>query len=119
MTISQLTSKDFQFNNNSVKMAPHIKGPGVLFLYANWCGACTKTKPVFSQIEKLIGNRFNLTAIEESQIGNPVLANSLKIEYFPTIRFFDSNGTLSKNYTGPRDIDSLLNYICNYYHTCQ
>jgi thioredoxin-related protein len=58
-----------------------------------------------------------MLAIESEDIDED-LASKLNFRGFPTIKYIDRDGKLIKDYTGGRDIDSMLKDICSTYHQC-
>ncbi len=115
--IKELSDKDFIIDNNSVYLK--TKGPGMILLWAKWCGHCHNFLPSYAKLDEKIGNGFVLTSMEEYMFGtNPELANTLGIRGFPTIKFFNEQGKIVTDYSGARDLQSLLSYICKFYHHC-
>ena len=95
-----------------------IQGPGMLLIYGDWCPHCRAFKPVYAQLDSVIGNTFPLLAIEDKDASD-ALMNSFNSQGVPTLKFFNTNGLLAQNaYTGTRDVDSMLKYICTNYHRC-
>lgn len=116
--IQQLNANDFTINNGTVTVKGQNK-PGMLLIMANWCGHCTRFKPVYADLDSRIGKDFSITSIEEGQFSQNInLANTLKISGFPTIKVFDKNGVITGTYNEGRDLQSLLAFICKFYHTC-
>lgn len=116
--ITELKQKDFIKTSSGVQIKG-VKGPGMILVYQNWCGHCVRFKPVYAQLDNIIGSKFPLTAIEGDSLKDQELLSQLVDEGFPTIKYFDKNGFVSKeSYSGARDIDSLLAYICKTFMVC-
>lgn len=107
-----LTRRNFIIVGDSAVVKTKL--PGMLLIYADWCGHCTRFKPVFNKVCSRAGNDFVCASIESEELTNaPALSKALKFSGFPTIKFFDSQGNLIGDYpdTLQRDVESLLNYI--------
>lgn len=117
----KLKNKDFSFDNKNVYIDKKItKGnPGLLLIYANWCGHCTRFKPTYNQICKQMGSKFPCVSIEHADLQNDdKLISKLDFQGYPTIKFFDQHGKILGDYNGNRDKESMLKHICNVYHHC-
>jgi thiol-disulfide isomerase/thioredoxin len=117
----QLKSSDFNINNKDVYLNKRITNgkPGLLLIYADWCGYCQRFKPTFKEIASILGNNFPCTSIEESDLKNKdKLRTALDFEGFPTIKFFDQHGKIIGNYKGDRSKNDILTQICQTYHHC-
>jgi thiol-disulfide isomerase/thioredoxin len=116
-----LSKKDFKISNNgNVYIKTNM--PGMLLIYANWCGHCKSFMPLFNEIKRDIGHKFSCLSIENSQLEiYPELSKALDFSYFPTIKFFDQNGKIISTYPENlnREKDDILNYICKMYHRCK
>lgn len=88
--------------------------PGMLLIYADWCGHCVRFKPVFNRLCDTLGNDFACTSIESEKLKHaPKLSAALNFSGFPTIKFFDSKGNIIGEYpqNEPKDINKILKYI--------
>ncbi len=120
-----LNKNHFTINGNSVQIngISNIQKPGMLLIYAKWCGHCTTFKPVYKQLcQKLNPNpnvpAFPCYAIEDSDITDNAFKNALDFKGYPTIKYFDQNGVLIGDYSGPRNLVGLSDNICKNYHLC-
>lgn len=112
-----LTRRNFIIVGDTAVVKTKI--PGILLIYADWCGHCTRFKPVFNKVCSRVGSDFACTSIESEELTNaPSLSKALKFSGFPTIKFFDSQGNIIGDYPegAPRDADSLLKYIQHLKH---
>jgi protein disulfide-isomerase len=116
MTIQELKSNDFKINGENVSII-NGKGPGLLLIHAKWCGHCVKFMPIYKKLSERLGNDFQCSAIEESYL-NSELSQNLKVEGFPTLKFYDQNNRIIGNYTGNRKESDILTEICKVYHHC-
>jgi protein disulfide-isomerase A6 len=115
--IAELDYKKFKVRNSNVYV--DIKGPGMLLVWAKWCGHCHNFLPTYAKLDEKLNGGFTLASIEESSFGpDSTLPNTLGIRGFPTIKFFDEQGKIVSDYSGGRDMPTLLAYICKFYHQC-
>lgn len=103
--------------SDTVTISP-ATAPGILVIHASWCGHCVRLMPTYKDLTSMVhGPQFNCFAIENEQLGkDPGLAKALGVQYFPTIKFFDAQGRVTKTYDGGREIQNLLDAVCDHYH---
>lgn len=117
-SIQNLKSSHFNIKPNGLYIKG-VKYPGILLIWANWCPHCHEFIPKYKEMCKQLGAEFICTALEHSEFkDDESLSSALDFKYFPTIKFFDQSGKLIGDYTGKRDISSVLDYICKMYHHC-
>lgn len=117
----KLTANDFISNSDGVYINTNItkKNPGMLFVFASWCGHCHKFMPIFNELQQQLGSDFPLVSLEDTELKkNTKLSNSLDVQGFPTIKFFDQRGKIVSDYNKNRDKESILEHICKIYHHC-
>lgn len=117
----KINSSHLKVVNGQVFIDPNVsKGnPGMLLIYATWCGHCQKFKPTFNELCKQLGNDFPCTSIEDADLTDDSIKSALDFRGFPTIKFFDQSGRIIGEYNkGDRSKDALLNHICELYHHC-
>jgi thiol-disulfide isomerase/thioredoxin len=117
----KLTADDFVSNSDGVYINTNItkKNPGMLFVFASWCGHCHKFMPIFNELQQQLGSDFPLVSLEDTELKkNTKLSNSLDVQGFPTIKFFDQRGKIVSDYNKSRDKTSILEHICKIYHHC-
>ena len=117
----QLKSSDFKVTKNGVYVNQKVNGgnPGMLLIFANWCGHCQRFKPTFNELCKELGNDFPCTSIEDSNLDDNDLKTALDFKGYPTIKFFDQNGKIIGDYNkGDRSKQAMLDHICDLYHHC-
>ena len=118
---TNLKATDFQNSGSAVYIKKQLtkNNPGMLLIYADWCGHCQRFKPVFNEIHTKIGNNFSCVSINDVELErNPDLSKALAFRGFPTIKFFDQNGKITQDYTGDRESSEILGHICKFYHRC-
>lgn len=115
----KLSQNDFSISRNGVYINKNLKSPGMLLIFANWCGHCQRFKPTFNELCRQLGNDFHCISIEDTQLQqNDNLIKALNFRGFPTIKFFDQSGKIIGEYNGERSKAELLKHICKVYHYC-
>ena len=79
----------------------------VMLFYADWCGHCTKFKPVWEQLKSGFDQRG--IAHEEHESAEKEIMDVFDIQGYPTIKI-EQSGIVS-DYPGSRDRDSILSYV--------
>lgn len=93
--------------------------PGMLLIFATWCGHCKAFTGTFNDIAENIGPDFAMTSIESAELENQTeLVEALKFTGYPTIAFFNQQGTVVGQHRGARDRDTILDSMCKLYHYC-
>lgn len=82
----------------------------LILFYANWCGYCTKFKPIWEKLEAKYKNSPSIKIVSKNIDTNKDLAKKFKIESLPTILVFKKGKRLS-NYEGDRSLKSLSKFI--------
>lgn len=119
-----LTISDLKIQNGKVYVNSDLlnNNPGILLLFAEWCGHCHHFIPTFQELsEQLNQNNTNFAclAIESGELNkNPEITTALDFQGFPTMKFVDQNGMILGDYNGSRDMKSLQDTICKVYHHC-
>lgn len=117
-----LTAVNFKINgDNEVFINKSLIGnkPGMLLIWAKWCGHCIRYKPNYINLARQLGQNFNCMKVEDDVLqGNPQLRECLKYDSYPTIKFFDQNGKIVGTFREERSDNNIKNYICKMYHHC-
>ena len=117
----RLRSSNFEIKSSGVYVTKQVNGgnPGMLLIYANWCGHCQRFKPTFNELCKQLGSDFPCTSIEDSELQDDKLKSALDFRGYPSIKFFDQTGKIISEYNGgDRSKTALLDHICELYHHC-
>jgi thiol-disulfide isomerase/thioredoxin len=112
-----LKTRDFAIKGSDVYINKCDGKPGMLLIHAKWCHHCVKFISTFNEIADTIGKDFCCASIESEQL-NDKLSNVLKIQGFPTIKFFDQKGKIIGEYNKERNKQTILTEICKVYHHC-
>ena len=114
--VYQIDASSFVMNTTSkvLKLKNKTGKKGLLLIYAEWCGHCTRFKPDYSKLDSILkeqGIVFPLFAIEDKSIeASKNLGPALNFTGYPTLKVVMTNGELV-NYTGGRDLESLLKFV--------
>lgn len=121
MSIVNLNSQSFAVQSGNVYIKNVPRQPGMLLVWADYCGHCHRFMPIFKDICKSLGAQFTCVAVENEVIQKVKgLSQALDFQYFPTIKFFDQTGKIISTYPSSeeRTKANVMNYICKVYHHC-
>ena len=128
MTTNTLYSKrdpviildDGSFVGENMKISlKHMKNPGILKVYANWCPACqSKVKDINNLASILKKQNVSIYVIEAADL-NPIFANhySNKIGFYPTFLKVYKDGTIGdmiadKEGNPPGSVIDIVKILC-------
>jgi len=83
----------------------------VVLFWANWCGHCKTLKPVWDQLSQKYQGHPHIALDQVDCAADESAAEQFKIEGFPTILLFESDGE-PKRYNGdrsPKDLERFIN----------
>lgn len=89
--------------NEDVEKFTTSEGPGILLVYAPWCGHCKHMMPAYDSASVQTNVKF--ARVEGSKV--PAMMNKHQIRGFPTILVVNANQTVTRH-MGGRDVSSLL-----------
>jgi thiol-disulfide isomerase/thioredoxin len=115
--IRELKKADLILSGDKILIKGSTK-PGILLVWASWCGHCSRFKPVYNELDQKLNGGFTVLALEDTQIENASISNALGVQGFPTIKFVDGSGRITADYNGDRSMPDLLDHICKFYHHC-
>lgn len=86
----------------------------VVFVFADWCGHCTRFKPTWEKIEQVSKKTglFDVQALNVDDKQNSAFIEQYEVSSFPTIMLF-SKGKFTK-YEDDRDFDKIIAAIDNF-----
>ena len=86
----------------------------VVFVFADWCGHCTRFKPTWEKIEQVSKKTglFEVQALNVDDKQNSAFIEQYEVSSFPTIMLF-SKGKFTK-YEDDRDFDKIIAAIDNF-----
>lgn len=77
--------------------------------YAPWCKHCKDLAPKYDQLAKRVKNVETLVIAKIDATANEV--RGIKIEGYPTLKFFPASNKKGLDYHGDHEVDSLLSFI--------
>lgn len=124
-SVKQLTVNDFYIKDNNVYLTKDAftEEPGILFVWATWCGHCVAFKPTFETIANKLStakDTFQFVALESTEFDSEKgqkLSDAMKITGYPTLLWCMNNKIIGQ-YSGARTEKDILNNICDMYHHC-
>jgi thiol-disulfide isomerase/thioredoxin len=112
--IMELKLKDFDYINNKLYINNKYFSDkkGYIIFYASWCKYSKKISNLLIDLALSNINIFNFGAVNSDNIkdGNDKLCIYENITKYPTIKYINSDGTLS-NYNNEYTLDNLLYFI--------
>ena len=111
--ISSLSINDFEPKNNGVYITnKDFKGsPGMIKIYAPWCGHCHNMIPTINELSK---KNVNIGIINgDDNINQPILEH-IGLEGFPSLYLLKKSGRLVE-YKGPRTKSSIESKLNSFY----
>jgi thiol-disulfide isomerase/thioredoxin len=113
--VYQIDASSFALSSSGVLRLRNKTGKsGMLLIYAEWCGYCTRFKPDYKRLDMILKEKgivFPLFAIEDKSIqASSKLGPALNFTGYPTLKIIKPDGIL-EDYKGGRDVESLLSMI--------
>jgi thiol-disulfide isomerase/thioredoxin len=97
--------------DNKLVMTGGKSNDKAIYLFkADWCPHCNQFKPIWSKLQDEMKNKVNFITYDSAKNANEI--KQYNIEGFPTLIFKDGNKAIE--YVGPRDEDSVRNFINQY-----
>lgn len=89
--------------------------PALLFVKAEWCGHCQRTKPVIDRVSRILGSAVPVYTVDSDE--NKALVRRWQVEGFPTIMYSDGRGNHFV-YKGARTEDGIASWVCKLSNLC-
>jgi thioredoxin domain-containing protein 10 len=86
-------------------------GKELIFVFADWCGYCTRFKPTWNEIEDYSSKRntFKTVALNADHEPNKPFLESYSVSSFPTL--IVREGSRYAKYEGERTKDDILHFV--------
>lgn len=89
-----------------------IDGQQITFIkfYAPWCGHCKKLAPTWAELGEEFSDDNEVVIAQMDCTANKDSCGKHDVKSYPTLMAFH-NGKMMKQYKGPRDSDSLIDWV--------
>ena len=110
---NELKMKNFKYKNGSYFIKKTSGKPGLVLVYASWCGYSKILGPEWREFEKDYKNKYYIASIkvDKEKSGNDLIANQLNISGYPTIKYINKEGKIGETYEGERNIENFEKYL--------
>lgn len=110
--------KTADFNNGSVipKITQFANKVSMVIFYAPWCGHCRNMVDDIKELATALKDEGFVIGTVNCE-NNKDIGDVCDIQSFPTIFFIKDKK--AEKYTGPRDLESLVNFLCQTLGTCK
>jgi len=110
--------KTLDFNKGSVipKKKEFSDRVSMVIFYAPWCGHCRNMVNDIKELATALKDEGFVIGTVNCE-NNKDIDQVSDIQSFPTIFFIKENE--AQMYTGPRDLESLVNFLCQTLGTCK
>lgn len=97
------------YNKKAEKFTDDVKK--VYFIYADWCGHCTRFKPEWKKFEEASAqNNVKAFALNVDDASNTAFIEMNKVSSFPTVIVAKGSGEKVK-YDGERTVEDLMAFV--------
>jgi len=107
------TSQTFVKILDNSDLLPDLRsqiGPGLIQIFASWCGHCQDSKPYWERLAQVVAENqsaLKIMALDEST-ANPVLMKELGVQGFPSYFVVDSTGRITQGTGVAQRPDNLV-----------
>ncbi|KAF9790736.1 protein disulfide isomerase [Thelephora terrestris] len=87
--------------------------PALVEFYAPWCGHCKNLAPKWEQLAdafKHAQDKVIIAKVDADGEGKS-LGQKFEVKGYPTLKWFDADGTLVGDYEGGREVEDMVQYI--------
>ena len=109
--IRELSIDDF--NLNTKKCVTNQGKSGLIIFYQYWCPHCRILVPEVVKANKKLKNKHLIMAVHGDNGNNNMIFDTFGVMGIPSIKFMNSSGKITKDYDGPRESESFVQFIKN------
>lgn len=77
--------------------------------YAPWCGHCKQLAPIWDELAQKFEDKDDIVIAKMDSTGNEL--EDVKIQSFPTLKFFPKDSDKIVDYNGERTLDALTKFV--------
>ena len=107
--IRELSIDDF--NLNTKKCVTNQGKSGLIIFYQYWCPHCRILVPEVVKANKKLKNKHLIMAVHGDNGNNNMIFDTFGVMGIPSIKFMNSSGKITKDYDGPRESESFVQFI--------
>ena len=101
------------FNLNTKKCVTNQGKSGLIIFYQYWCPHCRILVPEVVKANKKLKNKHLIMAVHGDNGNNNMIFDTFGVMGIPSIKFMNSSGKITKDYDGPRESESFVQFIKN------
>lgn len=116
-SVIDLAPKDF--DNMGRIIHPVLDGnkKGLIVWSAEWCGHCKALKPDYIKAASILGKSFPLFNVDCVKYSD--FASKMGIKGYPTIKYLDRTGKMTKDFTADRSVNGIIDDVCSETKVCK
>lgn len=77
--------------------------------YAPWCGHCKQLAPIWEELAEKFKDREDIVVAKMDSTANEL--EDVKVQSFPTLKFFPKGGAEMQDYSGERTLEALSKFL--------
>lgn len=106
---------NLKLNNNAFQ-----DRDGFIIYYSPQCPHCRNFVPTVNELADKISKYISIGTVncDDAVGGNKILADLFNISYLPMIKYYNHMTNEFIDYSGGRDIESLLHWLCQVRNIC-
>jgi len=79
--------------------------------YAPWCGHCKSLAPKYEKLANIFAGENNVVIAKLDATEYPEISQRYEVTGYPTVKFFPFGSTVPVSYEGPREVESMSEYL--------
>lgn len=116
--VIELHPENFDLINSKVVHKKLRGKKGMVAFMANFCIHCKRLSPVYEEVANSLGDSFPMFFFDCEKY-SAFTSQKLNISGFPTVKYLDRDGKISKDYNGNREKQEMIKNICTESKVCR